>query len=424
MKDKVQDRGILKLNNSTSFFTDDAVMLGEDSDFEERKLPSANPTIKSSWVRVMPGLHRNDVVRVREYGDISVPSRIRVINNNTYDILLENGEEKNGVRREEIWLNPELELKFSALSVDLLQENQEIYDKNNNEGVYPPDPMLRKNERESPNSEQDYRHVLIRLNDFGEKDPTSGKRIAIARIIKITNGDKSEMIGPGLYHDDFGLIPYTHWKYDVEIVNCPTPSCPDIRSFLGNVYTNCKRGYDIQAYYPLPPFDILSEYDITEIDAVVFTKNEFRPAHSREYGLFPSVDNELELLLDQSGDESTEEDETDEEVQTESKRVDSKLGKDICKVQFNLEQLQLPSDDLISMITERRLKRIHKFLDSRQNNSNLEGFRFADKAKILKVHNDSLAMPYDYQYDIEFENGLIREKVSALELWPCKYDCV
>ena len=104
--------------------------------------------------------------------------------------------------------------------------------------------------------------------------------------------------------------------------------------------------------------------------------------------------------------------------------MDSKLGKDICKVQFNLEQLQLPSDDLISMITERRLKRIHKFLDSRQNNSNLEGFRFADKAKILKVHNDSLAMPYDYQYDIEFENGLIREKVSALELWPCKYDCV
>ena len=59
-----------------------------------------------------------------------------------------------------------------------------------------------------------------------------------------------------------------------------------------------------------------------------------------------------------------------------------------------------------------------------ENNSNLEGFRFADKAKILKVHNDSLAMPYDYQYDIEFENGLIREKVSALELWPCKYDCV
>ena len=397
-------------------------MLEGDDDLEESKLQNANPTIKSSWVRVMPGLQRNDVVRVREYGNISVPSRIRVINNNAYDILLENGEEKNGVRREEIWLNPELELKFSALSVDLLQEDQEIYDKSNNEGVYPPDPMLRENEVQSPNSENDYRHVLIRLNDSGEKDPKNGKRIAIARIIKITNGDKSEMTGPGLYHDDFGLIPYTHWKYDVEIINCPTPSCPDTRSFLGNVYTNCKRGYDIQAYYPLPPFDILREYDITEIDAIIFTKNEFRPAHSREYGLFPSVDNELDLQLNQSDNESDfEEDKNDEDVQIESKSEESKLGKDILKVQFNLEQLQLPSEDLISMITERRLKRVHKFLDSRQNNSNLEGFRFADKARILKVHNNSLAMPYDYQYDIEFENGLIREKVSALELWPCKY---
>ena len=399
--------------------------MGGDDDFEESKIRNVNPTLKSSWVRVMPGLQRNDVVRVREYGNISLPSRIRVINNNTYDILLENGEEKNGVRREEIWLNPELELKFSALSVDLLQEDQEIYDKKNNEGVYPPDPMLRENEVQSPNSENDYRHVLIRLNDSGEKDPTNGKRIAIAKIIKITNGDKSEMTGPGLYHDDFGLIPYTHWKYDVEIINCPTPSCPDTRSFLGNVYTNCKRGYDIQAYYPLPPFDILREYDITEIDAVVFSKNEFRPAHSREYGLFPSVDNELEL--NQSENESDfeeEEGKNDEDIQIESKSEESKLGKDILKVQFNLEQLQLPSEDLISMITERRLKRVHKFLDSRQNNPNLEGFRFADKAKILKVHNNSLAMPYDYQYDIEFENGLVREKVSALELWPCKYGCV
>ena len=71
--------------------------MGGDDDFEESKIRNVNPTLKSSWVRVMPGLQRNDVVRVREYGNISLPSRIRVINNNTYDILLENGEEKNGI---------------------------------------------------------------------------------------------------------------------------------------------------------------------------------------------------------------------------------------------------------------------------------------------------------------------------------------
>ena len=101
MKDKVQIE-VYKLNNASSFFDDDALML-EGDDLEESKLQNAN---QQKWLGSSnPGLQRNDLVRVREYGNISVPSRIRVINNNTYDILLENGEEKNGVRREEIWLN-------------------------------------------------------------------------------------------------------------------------------------------------------------------------------------------------------------------------------------------------------------------------------------------------------------------------------
>ena len=39
----------------------------------------------------------------------------------------------------------------------------------NNESVYPPDPMLREDENEIPDDEDDFRHVLIRLNDLGRK---------------------------------------------------------------------------------------------------------------------------------------------------------------------------------------------------------------------------------------------------------------
>ena len=56
------------------------------------------------------------------------------------------------------------------------------------------------------------------------------------------------------------------------------------------------------------------------------------------------------------------------------------------------------------------------------SNPNLEGYRLSDKAKIVKRHNKPTDMPYQYLYDIRFENGLTMEKVSALKLWPCKYN--
>jgi hypothetical protein len=421
-KEKEKGKGVLQLDSNNNFFNEDFIALGNDSsDHAEESKDGSNAPKKSSWVRVMPSLSRNDIVRVRDYGDISVPSRIRVINDNTYDLFLGNGEERNGVKREEIWLNPELELKFSSISVELLQENQELYDRANNESVYPPDPMLRKNENEAADYEEDYRHVLIRLDDYGNKDPQNGKRIAIARIIKITNGDKSEMTGPGFYHDDFGLVPFTHWKYDVEIINRPTSSCPNLNGLVGKVFQNCKRGYDVQAYYPIPPLNILQEYDMTEVGGYVYTKSEFRPAHARQYGLFPSVDNELKYNISDDNDESEEEekDEDDDGVESKFNNRLEELGENFIKVQFDLETTQLPGDDLMSMVSERQLKVVHKYLDSRANNSNLQGHRLTDKAKIIKRHNKATDMPYQYSYDVKFENGLIREKVSALELWPC-----
>ena len=106
-------------------FDDDLLPLDNNAFGDREESKSTSTTIaKSSWIRVMPGLKRNDTIRVRDYGDICVPSRIRIVNNNTYDLLLGNGEEQSGVRREDIWLNPELELKFSAISVELLQEDQ------------------------------------------------------------------------------------------------------------------------------------------------------------------------------------------------------------------------------------------------------------------------------------------------------------
>ena len=121
---------------------------------------------------------------------------------------------------------------------------------------------------------------------------------------------------------------------------------------------------------------------------------------------------------------SGEEEDQDDDDESENKLTQKiqALGKDTLKVQFELEQTQLPEDDLISAISARKLKMVHKYLDSKPANPNLEGYRLSDKAKIVKRHNKPTDMPYQYLYDIRFENGLTMEKVSALKLWPCKYN--
>ena len=169
---------------------------------------------------------------------------------------------------------------------------------------------------------------------------------------------------------------------------------------------------------------MLQEYDITEIDGYVCTNNEFRPAHSRPYGLFPSIDKEIEYKFLNGEEMSGEEEDQDDYDESENKLTQKiqALGKDTLKVQFELEQTQLPEDDLISAISARKLKMVHKYLDSKPANPNLEGYRLSDKAKIVKRHNKPTDMPYQYLYDIRFENGFTMEKVSALKLWPCKYN--
>ena len=84
-KDKENGKGLLKLNATEKFFDDDLLPLDSNAFGDREESKSISTTIvKSSWIRVMPGLKRNDTIRVRDYGDICVPSRIRIVNDNTF----------------------------------------------------------------------------------------------------------------------------------------------------------------------------------------------------------------------------------------------------------------------------------------------------------------------------------------------------
>ena len=53
---------------------------------------------------------------------ISLPSRIISCNDNTYEVRLSDGTLRNNIKRSDLWLEPTIELKLSALAVDFCKK--------------------------------------------------------------------------------------------------------------------------------------------------------------------------------------------------------------------------------------------------------------------------------------------------------------
>ena len=386
-----EDESEGRASDDEAYDTD--MLMAYESGMDQRPGHETKPTTESkngvpessgSWVRVMPSLERGDRVTVRDYANVSMPTRVRIVNDNTYDVLLSDGEKRKGVQRQELWLSPELELKLSGMSVELLQENEETYDQTHREGPYPPDPM--------PVGAT----VLVRCKDDGSPDGIEGKRINFAKIVERKVGKQAAQM-PGDYHDVLGLIPNANWEYTV----CTLPEKSSATgAFRPNqTFTRMKRGFDIQAFYPLPAKEVLLENDITALDASVFLRTEFRPSYIR-----------LGVDTDELPEHARPSEPEADEEPTEAVRYSY--------AQFDMQTPWAPDpNDVIGELLTRATKAVHPELDVRGKHF---GNILEDPGVITAVDEgkNPYAISTQKRYTVRFQSGIVRDNVPPWELWP------
>ena len=386
----------------------------DDKFFDKNKTNGEQDDAAGAWVRVMPCLRQGDAVRVRDYSNISLPSRIISCNDNTYDVRLSDGSLRNSIKRSDMWLEPTIELKLSALAVDSLQENEELYGSaESSRSFYPTEPLpkhaiviLRLNQELSTDGPEELRNVLAlgQIVDTSGEDPD--------RYYASVNSSAGQM--PGEYSDD-GLKPYKTFEYTIKLLNEETSSFPKMHSMAewkslmetikpGKAistlyYTKLRRGYDFQVYYPLPTKQVLKKNEIDAMEGCrVFLANEFKPAF---------------VASPHNGDEG----------RSNMDPGEGSLSVE-CRAQFDMQETSNvehnAASNMLASLWTPQPKVVHWAYDVRESHY---GFVLEDVATIIEepFSLSSTSTSIDKRYTVEFtdENNRARRfNVPTWELWP------
>eukprot|EP00945_MAST-04E_sp_MAST-4E-sp1_P003123 g3123.t1 len=388
----------------------------DDKFFDKNKTNGEQDDAAGAWVRVMPCLRQGDAVRVRDYSNISLPSRIISCNDNTYDVRLSDGSLRNSIKRSDLWLEPTIELKLSALAVDSLQENEELYGSaESSRSFYPTEPLpkhaiviLRLNQELSTDGPEELRNVLAlgQIVDTSGEDPD--------RYYASVNSSAGQM--PGEYSDD-GLKPYKTFEYTIKLLNEETSSFPKMhsmaewKSLMETIkpgkgistlyYTKLRRGYDFQVYYPLPTKQVLKKNEIDAMEGCrVFLANEFKPAF---------------VASPHNGDEG----------RSNMDPGEGSLSVE-CRAQFDMQETSNvehnAASNMLASLWTPQPKVVHWAYDVRESHY---GFVLEDVATIIEepFSLSSTSTSIDKRYTVEFtdENNRARRfNVPTWELWPIK----